>query len=1146
MPYVVSIEIKATTETEAITSAEQAIKQLGTSATAANQKMAQETQKSGESAAQAYQKHEQGAIRARTALLPLAAAFSLITQNLQQHNPAVGAAVGAVDNFVIAAVAGGAATGGWAGALTVVRGILSPWTALVLGAGAAIAYFVTQARTAEAAQKEWSASMQDMEGRLATLRAASDQERIATQVTYERAKAIQKVRDDFESGKISEDEQRDRMWGLVKVYGEVGKAALGAFNQQNINSVTEALRSRTNQLAIEFTKLSEGESAALGMAQAFEKEDAERKALGVTTNSTLAQMSAEIERARILTTATLALNQTDQQRAALAKFIAESGAALDARKSEQNALLQQELALKTRLNALDIENLRASGAPESEVIKRQIKLLQQERAALEQSPIAKEPGQIAEMQKRVDIGQTQLRRGIIDQIELERQLGDVQADRIGITGRQTEADRAHIQVQIHYLQQLRLREQAEGNDTRLIEAKILLAQDQMQRLGTVTVNVGTEISRALTDIFSAAVSGTLKLKDIGQGALAAVGRLAAETFSQFLNKKLGFEKILLDNAQGLPGQMSAAVAAGMAGLPGGSSGGGILSQIFGGASPDQISFAPFEGNLFQSFPSTGGSAAGGGSGFGGIGSFLGGLGNLITSTPGLGVLGFLGSSLAGGTGLQNILSSVGSIGGSLLGSTALGGSILTSVFDALTMGGTSILGFGGAGAAGMLGELMGNFLLPGIGSVIGMLLGGLFGGGLFGSQPTPSALLSAKFSGITHDALTGWFSPGSVKVKLLEATLVDGQQIQGQLQGAMTGWLAEWMKVINIFPDIVKDKIIPAIANANLLLNKQFRLISFEGNNIDDLVQFFVENAVPRKMYYALREAIGIGISENLRLAGLPEVSQQALSTFGAINPDESLAAQKQLGLKPPGPFAGAKAQQAFLDALKTFASITSGLGAVSTSGITPFVSEKDLAQVNAAIANVLAVKRGKDLASAVDLMQERLQPITDFLQQAVQQTTDIFGRGLIAALDAASESTALLNFQHTIGDGVKQMLFQGITESFMASANFTDLLAPVQKIIREFSQQALDTRTPPDIDAFRRAIFPAVEDISTRAELLAPLIAELQKLGLDLKTSLNALFGTGGNNIVINIGSVNNEQDARTIADRIFEHMEAALPPPG
>jgi len=80
-----------------------------------------------------------------------------------------------------------------------------------------------------------------------------------------------------------------------------------------------------------------------------------------------------------------------------------------------------------------------------------------------------------------------------------------------------------------------------------------------------------------------------------------------------------------------------------------------------------------------------------------------------------------------------------------------------------------------------------------------------------------------------------------------------------------------------------------------------------------------------------------------------------------------------------------------------------------------------------------------------------------------------------------------------------------------------------------------------------RQAVLPAVEDISTRAELLAPLIAELQKLGLDIKISLSSLFGRGaGASIVINInGSVNNEQDARTIADRIFDHMEAALPPP-
>ena len=46
----------------------------------------------------------------------------------------------------------------------------------------------------------------------------------------------------------------------------------------------------------------------------------------------------------------------------------------------------------------------------------------------------------------------------------------------------------------------------------------------------------------------------------------------------------------------------------------------------------------------------------------------------------------------------------------------------------------------------------------------------------------------------------------------------------------------------------------------------------------------------------------------------------------------------------------------------------------------------------------------------------------------------------------AATESSALRQFNQILGEGVKQTLFQGITESFIASAQFNDLLAPIQQ----------------------------------------------------------------------------------------------------
>src|SRR5439155_20689379 len=99
-------------------------------------------------------------------------------------------------------------------------------------------------------------------------------------------------------------------------------------------------------------------------------------------------------------------------------------------------------------------------------------------------------------------------------------------------------------------------------------------------------------------IFTAAIQGTLKYSDIGKSVLAGVARTAGDFLTQILNKKLGFEKIVLDNLNGLPGQANSAVAAGVAQLPGG----GIFSSLFGGG---------------------GGGGGGGGFDFGSILQFLG-------------------------------------------------------------------------------------------------------------------------------------------------------------------------------------------------------------------------------------------------------------------------------------------------------------------------------------------------------------------------------------------------------------------------------------------------------------------------------------------------------------------------------------------
>jgi hypothetical protein len=118
------------------------------------------------------------------------------------------------------------------------------------------------------------------------------------------------------------------------------------------------------------------------------------------------------------------------------------------------------------------------------------------------------------------------------------------------------------------------------------------------------------------------------------------------------------------------------------------------------------------------------------------------------------------------------------------------------------------------------------------------------------------------------------------------------------------------------------------------------------------------------------------------------------------------------------------------------------------------------------------------------------------------------------------------------------------ITDAFIQSAQFNDLLAPAQQVIRNFTQQAVETGQAPDITAFRAALLPTIEQITTRGEALAPLLAELQNLGADIKNALSTLTN-GGNNIQITInGNINDESDARTLANEISKLLSGSLAP--
>ena len=546
---------------------------------------------------------------------------------------------------------------------------------------------------------------------------------------------------------------------------------------------------------------------------------------------------------------------------------------------------------------------------------------------------------------------------------------------------------------------------------------------------------------------------------------------------------------------------SVLAAAGGGTLPSGSAGGGIFQSLFGG-----------------------GSSGGGGGGF--LSSILpsgSSLGGLLSS--GLG--GAIGGGAIGGSGMGNILGGIGSMAGNLLGATGFGQGILTSVFDLFTGVGASLLGFGGAAAAGMFGELIGNFLLPGIGTIIGGLIA------LFMKQEIPKSFIKIKtdFAGLS---LTQFgFNVADAAAKVIRSSNVDKQMKEGirsQTEAIAEGVVGAVGDLLSILPKSIQAAIDPLVQAANL---KADALLDFKIRAPIDEFAALVRRRMGDltfKLLQSFSAPLSAALGMEIERIGLPVPSEMSEGFIAGLNKFISSKKKKDRG----------QATTDVLDAMEKVFQLSTQL-----EQITRIMTAEQRTAIGGGFANILNTGSPQEVEADIGRFQKRFGPMIDFLRQAQQQSADLFGRGIVAALQAASESEAKLNFLKTLGDGARQMLFQGIANAFVQAAQFQDFLAPLQQVIHKFVEDAVETGLPPDMAAFRSALLPLVEDFSTRAELLAPLIAELQKLGVDVKSALSGLTLAGAN-IVINInGSVNNEQDARTIADRIFQHMEAALPPP-
>src|SRR5581483_5822929 len=720
-------------------------------------------------------------------------------------------------------------------------------------------------------------------------------------------------------------------------------------------------------------------------------------------------------------------------------------------------------------------------------------------------------------------------------IDTAKQLNDLEADRLDLIGRGREAERLRIQNQIKNLNDRLNTEEGLGGGGDVINKQIEVLQTKLNHLDDVTLDIGQHVTNTLKTMFDGLISGTLKGFDVLKATSGLIGNIFTDLFSQVLKKKLSFETTLISNVQGLPNQLNSAIASGetSAGSP---SGGGFLSSILGG----------------------GGSSGGGGGILGQLGNVIGaflpsslggagGVGGALGTAMGAGGLG----SLFGGSN-GNMLSSIGSIGGSLLSMTGIGESIMTGVFDLLTAGGTSFLGFGGAAAAGVAGELIGDFLLPGIGSLIGILLSFL----MKTAVPVATIKIKTAFDGLS--ATPFGFMAGQAVSDVVKASNVS-KSMQNAIR-TQTESIAETVvggvgDLLNILPKEIQKQVEPLISASNKAAEALLTFkISAPVTDFAAKVKKFMSN-----LTYRLLAAYSDPLIEALRL----ELDKIGFD-FGTFSPSENPVMPKKPKKGEPVIGTPTDLPSQFIDNMLLYISqqkkkdrgdATSKVMdaeqkvfelAEQLRAIAPIMTAEQKKFIGAGFSNVLSAGSPAEVDAAIARFQRQFGPLIDFLSKALQESADLFGRGIMAALDAVNESTALLNFNKALGQGAKDILYQGITEALTNAANFQTFLAPIQQLIHQFIQNSVETGQPPDIAAFRSALLPLVEAFSSRVELLQPLIAQLNAFGLDIKDALSPLTGPVNGTIVnINInGNVSSEEDAETLGNTIGRFLSGATLP--
>jgi hypothetical protein len=352
---------------------------------------------------------------------------------------------------------------------------------------------------------------------------------------------------------------------------------------------------------------------------------------------------------------------------------------------------------------------------------------------------------------------------------------------------------------------------------------------------------------------------------------------------------------------------------------------------------------------------------------------------------------------------------------------------------------------------------------------------------------------------------------------------------------AISALADQWIGILNIFPDFLSEQIIPALDITNQRLRSNFANLKFSPGGKRTIQEELAAYAGPEgqlRFLDAFIAPIGAGLGAALAHAQIPinaAALQYGAAGFGTLQP--------ALG-HPQG-------MDYLIEQITKVVGITSGL---ATIGAGKFLSPDDLQRLADIFNQLFATSDPKAFSDMAAKLEDQLKPVIDFLNQAMQQSAELFGRGLQAALQAATEADAKLAFFKSINEGIYNAVVSGLIESLIATAGLNDLLAPLQKAIRESVQESVATGIFHGA-AFQAAVLPAIEAISTRADLLGPMVEVLHEVMDGIKEMLGlkpeVAAAPAGPQVVYATINVSGAGDPESTARAISKVLRGTLPPP-